>query len=366
MVSSRSLPFHRVHIVGTGLLGTSIGLALRDRGVVVTLDDLSPTAVHLAADYGAGEVASDAPTSPDLVVVATPPDVTASVVVSQLTAHPTSLVIDVASVKQSVLDHVRSGGVDVVRYVGTHPMAGREKGGPTSARADLFTGRPWVVCAHEENSAEDLGVVEAFASELGGTVHRMTAAKHDEAVALMSHLPQLVSSVLASTLLDADDEALDLAGQGVRDVTRIAGSDSGLWSQILSHNAPHVATLARDVGASLIAVADALDHLAEPGSRSTLARALEAGAKGVAKLPGKHGLSERFAALTVIIDDRPGQLAQLLTDIGQLDVNLEDMRLEHSPGAAVGFVELFVVPDAVSSLATDLESHGWRIAGERS
>ena len=363
--NSSTLPFRGVFIVGTGLLGTSIGLALREIGTPVWLDDLSSSALALASDYGAGVAEKPDPDSVDLVVVATPPDVTASVVASQLDAFPQALVVDVASVKSAILDQLRAAGADIPRYVGTHPMAGREKGGPTSARVDLFTGRPWVVCPHDAVSAEQLSHLSSLVAALGAGEVRLSPEDHDRAVAVVSHLPQVVSSAVAAELGSAHDADLTLAGQGLRDVTRIAGSDSALWQQILSHNASEVASLVRHTSERLARVAEALEDMSASGAKRAVAELLDAGATGVTRIPGKHGRSARFASLTVIIDDKPGQLAALLTEIGEVGVNVEDMTLEHSPGASVGFVELFVEPSVQETLATELEKRGWRIAGER-
>ena len=360
---TQSLPFSRVHIIGTGLLGTSIGLGLREQGVSVTLADQSPSRAALAAEYGAG-VVSDAPTHCDLVVVATPPDVTASVVTEALEAHPHAVVIDVASVKSAILEAVAKSSRATDRFLGTHPMAGRERGGPTQARVDLFTGRPWVVCPTEDTPPEVVESVSQLIRGLGSSVHMMSPRDHDEAVAVVSHLPQLVSTTLAAQLRSTPAEALALAGQGLRDMTRIASSDGDLWAQILSHNAGVLRTHLARLRTDLDAVDRALEAAQSAGQQRGLVEALQAGSEGASQVPGKHGSSARFATLTVIIDDTPGQLAALLTDVGQLQVNLEDMSLEHSPGAAVGFVSLAIVPEAAEQLASDLSERGWRIAGE--
>ena len=129
----------RVHVIGTGLLGTSLGLALRRVGEDVTLEDISPTHAALARDLGAGRLAEgpvedDAGIDPDLVVVATPPDVTAAVVAGALTRWPTAFVTDLASVKGAVVNGLRDVGTDLTRYCGSHPMAGRERSGAVSGR----------------------------------------------------------------------------------------------------------------------------------------------------------------------------------------------------------------------------------------
>ena len=351
-----------VRIVGTGLLGTSIGLVLRRLGVGVSLVDASPTAVALAVEYGAGHKATEADT-PALVVVAVPPDVAAAVIAEQLAQFPDAVVTDVSSVKGSIVAELENLGVDATRYVGSHPMAGRERGGATAARVDLFTGRSWVVCARDENPRSAAEEVVDLALACGATVVEMSVDDHDAAVALVSHVPQVVSSVVAGTLTNADADFVGIAGGGLRDVTRVAASDPTMWVQILSANSARVAPLVRSIGEHLTAIADSLDS----GSpTATLAETLASGNSGVSRLPGKHGNSARFAQVLVIIDDQPGQLARLLTDIGELGVNMEDLRLEHSPGAQIGFAEVSIIPDAEDKLVTALEARGWRIAGEAS
>ncbi|AVG24131.1 prephenate dehydrogenase [Pontimonas salivibrio] len=373
---SESLPFSRVHIVGTGLLGTSIGLALVEAGAQVTLEDQSPSRAALAAEYGAGSVHTavsrehdELAANVELVVVATPPDVTATVVSHALAKYPQAMVIDVASVKSSVVDAVMASASPDdsgarKRFLGTHPMAGRERGGPTSARVDLFTGRPWVITPVSDTPVELIGAVSALIRVLGATVHTMTPADHDHAVAVVSHLPQLVSSALATQLQSVSEDALSLAGQGLRDMTRIAAGDHELWAQILQHNAESVLPLLDHFRNSVDSLEKALHAASTEGTQRALAEALHAGASGVSRIPGKHGGQSRFATLVVVIDDRSGQLAALLSDVGALEVNLEDMSLEHSPGAPVGFVELSVSTEVVDRLAADLSARGWPIAGE--
>ncbi|WIE62670.1 prephenate dehydrogenase [Curtobacterium sp. MCLR17_032] len=350
-----------VRIVGTGLLGASIGLALRDKGVEVVLDDVSPAALALAVDYGAGRPPA-AGDEPELIVVAVPPDVTATVVERELRNHPNAVVTDVASVKSGPLDRLRAVGADVSRYIGSHPMAGRERSGPTAARADLFIGRPWVIAGHDDISHQRAAVVEHLALDLGATVVPMDPESHDRAVAVVSHAPQLVATLMASRLRDAPGEALGLAGGGVRDVTRIAASDPGLWVQIIGANAEHIRPVLADLRDELDRVLTALADPAAAGSPRAIAETMASGNRGVERLPGKHGSTARFAQVVVLIDDRPGQFAELLTTIGELGINLEDLRLEHSPGAQIGIVEVSVVPEHEQRLVEELEGRGWRIA----
>lgn len=361
MTPSSSVPFSSVHIIGAGLLGASAGLALRDRGVYVSLEDSSPASLSLAIDYGAGLARDVASPQPDLVIVATPPDVTAQVVDEALQCFPESLVIDVASVKSPILEHLRRSQADLSRFVPTHPMAGRERGGAVSARSDLFTARPWVVC---EGEPEPIEKVTGLIRALDATPIVMNAEEHDKAVALISHTPQLVSSLMAARLSGASPDTLALAGGGIRDVTRIAASDPALWTSIVHANADAIAEVLSALREDLDVLLESLSHADQQGSRKAIADIMGQGNQGVSALPGKHGLSTHFASLLVVIDDTPGQLARLLTTLGEWGVNLEDLRLEHSPGAHVGFAELIVAKDVVTGVEEKLAAEGWRIAGE--
>jgi prephenate dehydrogenase len=351
-----------VRVVGVGLLGTSIALGLRARGVDVILSDASPTNVSIAIDYGAGRRAGEGD-EPQIVVVCVPPDVTAAVIVRELSAYPRAVVTDVASVKAPVLDAVRAAGADVTRYVGSHPLAGRETSGPMAGRADLFVGRPWVVAGHPDISYQTAAAVDDLILDLGATLVEMGAEEHDASVALVSHAPQVVSSLMARRLIGAPSAAVGLAGGGLRDVTRIAASDPALWVQILGANAAPTAAVLRGLRDDLDVMIGALSDPEAPGSRRTVSEQLAGGNAGVARLPGKHGQDARYAQLVVMVDDAPGELARLLVELGEEGVNLEDLRLEHSPGAPIGLAEIAVLPDAVEMVTAALSARGWRIAG---
>lgn len=351
-----------VRIVGAGLLGASIGHALRVKDVDVALTDTSPSQLRLAVDYGAGRLAAE-DDRPALIVVAVPPDVTADVIEAELSHYPDAVVTDVASVKLEPFRELQRRGVDLTRYIGSHPLAGRERGGAISARADLFIGRPWVVCRDEQTRPADLALVEALALDVGAMPLEMTPEEHDRSVALTSHVPQVVASLLAARLATADEGALRLAGQGVRDTTRIAASAPELWVQILGANAQPVVEVLDALAADLRAVSDALREPAAPGARRVVAETIRQGNEGVERLPGKHGQNRRFEQLVVMVDDTPGQLGRLFGELGELGVNVEDLRLEHSPGAQFGLAEISVAPAALHGAIEGLQERGWRIAG---
>lgn len=352
-----------VVVLGTGLLGTSIGLGLRGRAIPVFLSDPSPTNQAVAVDIGAGRpLAEIVGATPQLVVVAAPPDVTADVVARALADYPASVVVDIASVKAEILARLQGMDVDLSRYVGTHPMAGREKSGPVAARGELFTSMPWVLCPGPETSAGALQTARSLATDLGAVVSQFTPEEHDEAVALVSHLPQVMSSLLASRLQGTPLHALSLAGNGLRDVTRIAASDPTLWVQILGGNAGKIVEILYGVREDLNRLINTLEDPAAPGARLDLAQLISEGNAGQARIPGKHGgPPQAYAWLTVLVDDKPGQIARLLTEIGEIGVNLEDLRLDHSSGQNVGMVEISVLPNKHDHLIEALNDRGWRV-----
>ncbi|GAA8853464.1 prephenate dehydrogenase [Helicobacter pylori] len=356
-----------VHVIGTGLIGASIGLALTAAGADVTLEDQSETSVSLARDLGAGRISKDA--APGVVVVAAPPDVTPRLVVAALQRWPEAVVTDVASVKQVILADLVRAGVAIERYVGSHPMAGRERSGAISARADLFEGRAWVLCPHEGSDPVATQVVSRLAQATGAAVTSLSPADHDAAVAAVSHAPQVAASLVAARLEHLSEQAVGLAGQGVRDVTRIAASDPGLWTQILSGNAGAVAQVLRAMSHDLVGIVEALEalstdpHVADaPGARAVLARSIADGNAGHARIPGKHGAPPAaYAVVRVVVDDRPGEVARLLTEIGEEGVNMEDLRLDHGLGLPFGVAEISVLPAAAGPLTEALQTRGWQI-----
>ena len=372
-----------VRIVGTGLIGTSLGLALSRTGALVSLDDPSTTACALARDLGAGVMAAEVTAAPAVVVVAAPPDAVAAVVVRELAAWPEAVVTDVASVKLAVLDEVSALGGDLRRYVGSHPMAGRERSGAIAAQADLFEGRSWVVAPGPDAGEEATAAVRDLALAVGAAPTRMTPGAHDAAVAAVSHVPQVAASLVAARLRDLPDSAVALAGQGLRDVTRIAASDPMMWTQILAGNAPALRVVLEQLAADLDDVLQAVRQLddasdasvasggpaaagapvgAGRGSRAVLARAVASGNAGHARIPGKHGAAPTaYATVTVLVPDEPGALGRLLHDVGEAGINLEDLHLEHGIGAPVGLAELAVLPAAAEPLTTALLQRGWRV-----
>jgi prephenate dehydrogenase len=368
-----------VLIVGCGLMGTSVGLALRGSELGdVTLFDQNPDAVEAAAARGAGR-AWDGVEPAGLALVAVPPAVTARELLALQRRDIALTYTHVTSIQSHVQAEVERLSPDSSAIIGGHPLAGREVSGPEGAVADLFVGRPWAVCPAASTSERAVEVLLELAALCGAVPVRTTPAEHDKAVALLSHLPQVVSSALAGTLLARTDGAgtleVQLAGPGLVDTTRLAASSATLWTQILTANAGEIASPLRQLIHQLGDVADALDRIAadtagEPGldasgeadAVATLRGFLERGNLGREHVPVKRGeLAGAFAGVRVELADEPGQLAGLLVAAGASGVNVEDLRVEHVPGRPSGVIELLVAPAAASGLGVALIAQGWHV-----
>lgn len=366
-----------VRIIGTGLIGGSLGLALSGAGVDVQIQDSSPGTESLAVEMGAGHRPGATDAAPELVIIAAPPDVAARLVVEALAAFPDATVCDVASVKATVLSAVRRAAADpaaaisesdLARYVGAHPMAGREVSGVIAARGDLFLARPFVVVPHATSRAESTALVRRLGSEIGSVPLVMDAVDHDLSVAHVSHAPQVVASLLGASLASAPERSLELAGQGLRDTSRIAASDPRLWMEILSANAAAVSPILQEMRDRLDEVLAGLaSHTGEDdpaqGSRRAVAQLIADGNIGVRRIPGRHGgAAEHFATITVLVPDRPGELGRLFTEIGETGVNLEDLALEHTFGQKVGIAHVSVQRGSEGLLTQALRERGWTVA----
>jgi prephenate dehydrogenase len=345
----------RVLVAGSGLIGTSIALALRERDTQVWLTDADEATARLAADLGAGTVVSDlrdAKGVADIAVLAVPPASVAATLARAQDCAVADWYTDVASVKELPVTQARALGCDLGSYVPGHPLAGRERHGPAAARADLFLGRTWALCPLPETSPAALEAVTALVVACGADPVRADPGTHDRWVALVSHAPHLVAAAMAARLAPASvpPDALRLAGQGLRDVTRIAAGDSALWTQILAANAAPVAEVVAAVAADLAAAAADAD----------VPDLLERGRAGAARIPGKHGGQPRnFSVVQVVIADQPGELARLFNAAGAAGVNIEDVRIEHSPGLPVGVAELSVRPGQAEALLEAMRAGGW-------
>ncbi|HET9501140.1 MAG TPA: prephenate dehydrogenase [Marmoricola sp.] len=346
-----------VHIVGAGLLGTSIGLALQRRGVEVWLEDANAEHVRTAVGLGAG-VPRPEGRLPQVIVAAVPPDHIAAVVLDALESCPGVVVTDIGSVKALPLAQISDqvDSVTLARYVGSHPMAGSERSGPLAATPALFDGRPWAVAPHVHADPDAVELVVDLVRTCGAQPVRLSPVEHDVAVARTSHLPHLLAVLAAAQLAEAVPEHLHLSGQGVRDVTRVAAGDPALYGQIIRANSEAVTELLADVRRQLDELLDAIgDETAEP-----LEDFLTRGVNGTRVIPGKHGgpLVET-GSVFVLVPDHPGELARLFADVGDIGVNVEDLHIDHDPGRPVGLVELLVEASRAEGLRAALESRSW-------
>lgn len=344
-----------VLVVGTGLIGTSIALGLTAQGLDVFLSDIDPTALDDALKVSGATKYTNQKIL--LVVVATPPASTAKVIAAATKDHPLAVVTDVASVKASIFRELEQIGTTAWdRIVGGHPMAGREVSGAIGAQGNLFLDRPWVIARSDRTSADAVATVQELVESLGAFPVFRTIDEHDRAVALISHTPQVIASVLAGELMDAEGSYIELAGQGIRDTIRIAGSDSELWTEILSENSEYISQQVTAVANHLLEFVGAL----EAGNRESVNARLIKGNQGKDRLPGKHGSSQQSTAiLAVRLDDKPGELARLFTAAAQSNVNLEDVRIDHSLGHPTGLVELTVTPISIEILKPALAAQGF-------
>lgn len=354
-------------VIGTGLIGTSAAQALARRGVTVHLADHDMEQARTAAALGAGT--SEPPDGTvDLCVVAVPPAYVARTLADAMRRGVARGYLDVASVKGGPRRELESFGLDLTSYIGTHPMSGRERSGPLAATADLFEGRPWVLTPTRDTDTAVLNLALELVALCRAVPVVMEADTHDRAVALVSHMPHLVASVVAARLEHAEETAVRLCGQGIRDVTRIAASDPRMWIDILSANPGPVADLLAEVATDLDAAATALRELqsADEDKRRDGAKGVESvlrrGNAGQARVPGKHGAEPTvYEIVAVLINDQPGQLARIFADAERAGVNVEDVRIEHATGQEAGLVQLMVEPRAAAELAAALRERGWSL-----
>jgi prephenate dehydrogenase len=341
-----------VRIVGAGLIGTSIGLALKAAGASVQFVDVDEKAQLLANDL----VKAGKFETPDLIIIATPPSAFKSAIEREATLNPEAILMDIGSVKIKPIVEVSTLEGLLYRFCGTHPMAGREVSGAVSARADLFLDRAWIITPTPETSAAAKEMALEVIAACGGQAVEMSAKDHDERVALISHLPQTISSLMAAQLAGSNPEALALAGGGLRDTVRIAGSDPKLWGEILAANEAALLPL-------LISLqSDLAELISTPSGPAKWESLVAAGRVGKSAIPGKHGgKSREYSYLPIVIDDRPGQLGSLFNACAKAEVNIEDLALEHSPGQLTAVITLAIAPEDIGRLSEFLTKDGWNV-----
>jgi prephenate dehydrogenase len=355
-------PAGRVLVVGSGLIGTSAALAARAAGYEVWLDDSDPDRLAMAVSVGAGERWRPGLTPVDVAIAAVPPASVGAVIHDLISSGVAPTLTHLASVQADPQQQVESLCPGAVGFVGSHPIAGRERSGPHHASADLFVQRPWVVCPTPQSAPEAIDAVTALAQSCGAVVTVMSAAAHDALLARLSHVPQLLASALAGSLVDLDRSEAALAGTGLRDTSRLADSDSGLWAEIVAANPAAVADALRAVVGPLDALLATLEAARPTEVASAVDELLRRGRLGRQLIGGKHGQQAvRWATVSVVVPDEPGRLARLLVEAADAQVNVEDIRVDHSPGLPFGVVELDVDPTQSEPFERVLGAHGWTV-----
>ena len=341
-----------VRIVGAGLIGTSIGLALAAKNIAVEMVDADSRNQALAQDLTGGFSIAE----PELIILATPLRALSQVINEQYALNPHSTFMDVCSVKVEPLQKVQASKLPLKQFVGTHPMAGREVGGAESARADLFLSRSWIITPDALSDSEAVAKVKWLIQLLGATCVELDAVSHDAAVARVSHLPQITATLLAGSLHGVASDWLDLAGAGLRDTTRIAASDENLWKEIISSNSQEIKALLTNLHNELGAMIDAVND------EERIAVIMRKGRDGRNLIPGKHGGKAReYTYVPIVIDDKPGQLGAIFNECAAMSVNVEDLVIEHSPGQLNALITLALSADDAVKLSNHLSSIGWNV-----
>jgi prephenate dehydrogenase len=338
----------RVAILGTGLIGASVGLALREQGWDSVGWDPSSDAMMAAADRGAADTApssSEAAAGADLVVLAGPLHANLATLA---TLETNALVTDVTSVKEPMVGAAQDG----VRFVGGHPMAGREHAGAEAASAALFRGAPWVIC-DDGASSEDVKQLSSIVRSTGANPIVMSARRHDEVVASVSHLPHLLAVALVN-LISENTDAADLVSGSFRDLTRVASTESSWWPEVLASNA----------GAVTAAIDDLVEGLQDLRARVTAGDMEGLTGKLDEARARRSSMAPPVALVEVILQDRPGEIAAVGHALQTSKVDVRDLQLRHAVHGGGGILSLSVRPGEAETLKAALIEEGFTIEVE--
>jgi prephenate dehydrogenase len=342
----------RAVVVGTGLIGGSVGMALRRLGWFVTGRDLDAERAAQALKLGALDAVGDDPDA-TITFVATPVRSVAREVLDAL-AHGPGLVTDVGSVKGPIIDAVPDP-----RFVGGHPMAGSEQEGVEGATADLFQGATWVLTPTAGTDVGAYAHVQQLVGALGAEVVALPPDRHDALVAVVSHVPHLTAATLMRLAAGRGEEhraLLRLAAGGFRDMTRIAGGSPAIWPDICGENRAAIV----DVLDELLHALTDMRELVAGGDRAALLDVLEEARAARVNLPVLIGTTDDLRELRVPVPDRPGVLADVTTLATELDVNIADLEIAHSTEGPRGVLILLVEADAAQVLRAALAVKGYR------
>lgn len=344
----------RAHIVGLGLIGGSIAMALRRSGWVVTGQDLDPFVTEMAIKQSV--ISGSEPDNPQIVFIATPSQYVASIAQSFLVANsdPELIVTDVAGVKESIVEAVNDA-----RFVGGHPMAGSEMKGLEGSRQDLFDSATWVLTPTDQTPADTYARLHAVVASMGAAPLALPAQVHDRLVAMASHVPHLVAGALmneASHMAESDGALLRLAAGGFRDMTRISAGEPEIWPNVLFDNqAAVVDGLDRVIG-RLQRIRQVISH----HDRESLLTELSKAAVARRDLPGRASIAHDLVIVRIPIDDRPGMLASITTLASNQNVNIFDIEIVHGVEGQSGLLELSIERDDAVRLSASLVDAGFK------
>lgn len=344
----------RANVIGLGLIGGSVALGLRERGWHVTGDDSDPSAVDTALARGVVDAGGLDPTA-ELTVVAVPVLAVADQVKRAL-AETTGAVTDVGSVKAMVCQ----ASADA-RFVGGHPMAGSELDGLDGAQADLFEGAVWVLTPTPETADAVLTDVAAAVTSLGAEVVALAPERHDQLVAVVSHVPHLTAATLMGLASERAEEhaaLLRLAAGGFRDMTRVASGRPSIWLDICAENRT--------------AIVEALDQLIDglqgmrdvigADDREALHARLSAARAARANLPARVVHPDELAEVRIPIPDRAGAAAEVFTLAAELSVNIASFEVVHVAESNRGVAVVLVDRALVDLYRGGLIARGFRPA----
>ncbi|MDG2428766.1 MAG: prephenate dehydrogenase/arogenate dehydrogenase family protein [Acidimicrobiales bacterium] len=343
----------RATVVGLGLIGGSVGMALRARGWHVSGVDLDDATLTAAIDMGVVDRVGWDEKS-EVTFVATPVGYIAKMVTEALVAAPYGLVTDVGSVKAPVVTAVENS-----RYVGGHPMAGSEQEGLEGADPDMFIDATWVLTPTADTDGSALTRLRAVVASLGAEIVTLSADRHDLLVAIVSHVPHLTAAALMGMAAERSTEhaaLLRLAAGGFRDMTRVAAGHPGIWPDICSENAIAIDEVLSD----LISTLDAVRAEVVVGDRSSLLNRLEAARTARISLPTGAPRPSELAEIRVPVLDQQGELASITLLATELDVNIYDLEIAHSAEGDRGVVLLIVEANRSERLCGGLVAKGYR------
>ncbi len=331
----------RANVVGLGLIGCSLAMALRERGWHVTGSETDPERLDQAQARGALDAQGMDPDA-EITWVAVPASATVSVVREAL-AGTAGLVTDVASVKGPIVNEI-----DDPRFLGGHPMAGSDLDGPAGADPDMFVGAVWVLTPTPVTSDRVFAGVASAIRSLDAEVVAVPASRHDAMVAVVSHVPHLTAATLMSIASSrATDHAalLRLAAGGFRDMTRIAAGPPAIWPDICVENREAIV----DVLDLLVADLGTVRDLVAGEDRDGLLELLSRARTSRRNLPAGAAHPSELSEARIPIPDRPGAAAEVFTLAAELGVNVSDFEVYHSAEGDRG-VMIAVIESASADL----------------